>query len=147
MTTALLRSYLLVLVQLTLAGYILVTGPLLVAGAWDLALEAAGLILGGWAILTMAPGRFNIIPEVAQRARMVTEGPYRWIRHPMYAALLLITLSLIIHRFSSWRLLSWVLLLLVLRYKWSLEEKLLAERFPDYAPYKKKTKRLVPFMY
>lgn len=147
MRVSLMKSWLLVLGQLTLAGYIVLMGPLLVTDAWNLALETTGLVLGGWAILTMRLGRFNIIPEVARQARMVKAGPYRWIRHPMYAAILAATLSLAIGQFSYWRLLAWVLLGLVLRCKWRLEEKLLRARFPQYASYQKKTKRLIPYLY
>ncbi|MFN8830563.1 MAG: methyltransferase family protein [Labrys sp. (in: a-proteobacteria)] len=48
-----------------------------------LGLIAAGLLLDLWAMATMARARTNILPHRAAD-RLVTEGPFRWTRNPIY---------------------------------------------------------------
>lgn len=50
---------------------------------------AAGLALGLWAVTADRPGNFNIRPVPRAGGQLIDRGPYRWIRHPMYSALLL----------------------------------------------------------
>ena len=57
------------------------------AGALMMAGIAVALI--AWALIHNRPGNFNIRPAPKFRGVMVTTGPYRWIRHPMYTSVLL----------------------------------------------------------
>lgn len=95
----------------------------------------------------MKLGHFNIIPDVAANAQLIRRGPYHFVRHPMYTALLMATFALILDGFSLFRLCAWSGLLIILLVKLSYEEKLLAEKFPDYKDYVEGTKRLLPFLY
>ncbi len=52
------------------------------------ALLASGLILALWALGTFLAARTTVIPNRPAR-RLVTTGPYRWSRNPMYLALTL----------------------------------------------------------
>jgi len=56
-------------------------------------LGAAGLVLAGWAIATMAKERANVLPHRAA-STLVTSGPFRTWRHPIYMADVLILLGL-----------------------------------------------------
>ncbi len=56
------------------------------AGAWGVA--AAGALLGLWALSCNRPGNFNIRPTPRAGGQLVQRGPYRWIRHPMYSAVM-----------------------------------------------------------
>ena len=56
-------------------------------------LLAGGAALGLWALSTNRPGNFNIRPQPRAGAVFVHRGPYRWVRHPMYSALLLVGLG------------------------------------------------------
>ncbi len=123
------------------------TGPLAARDPLCLALEAAALLLGIWAVASMRIGNFGIRPDVRPGARFVRRGPYRFIRHPMYTALLLATLAVVIDRPTLLRWIVWCMLLLVLCAKLRFEERLLAERFPEYAAYRSATKRLIPYLY
>ncbi len=140
-------SWLLVFIQFFALGLIFVTGPPFPTNPIGFAVEIAGIGLGIWAVLAMGFGNFNIVPDPVRNARLVKSGPYSLIRHPMYFALLLLTLPLIIDYYTLARLVVWLALLVDLVVKLNYEEGLLVEKVPGYAEYRKETYRLVPFVY
>ena len=140
-------SYVLVGVQFACMGAILVSGPWFARNEWFFTLELSGGLLGLWAILSMKLQNMNVFPEVRAGSRLVTNGPYQWIRHPMYTALLMIMLALVCESFSYWRGFCWLLLGADLVVKLSYEERLLGEAFDDYEAYRLRTWRLVPWIF
>jgi protein-S-isoprenylcysteine O-methyltransferase Ste14 len=98
------KSYIFVFIQFVCLGLIAVTGPLIAHNKLYLVIEVMGILLGMWAVWAMKIGKFKITPDISRGGRLVTSGPYEYIRHPMYASLLLITLALIFDRFSLYRL-------------------------------------------
>jgi protein-S-isoprenylcysteine O-methyltransferase Ste14 len=141
-----IRSVTLVVVQLLALGYLVLTGPLIVSHplVW---LEIVGCALGGWAIYMVKPRHVRVLPEVDREAHLVTKGPYRFIRHPMYASVLLITLAWLLDRVTLARLVVWFILVTDLVAKLRYEERLLAKRFSEYAAYQRRTKRVIPFLF
>jgi protein-S-isoprenylcysteine O-methyltransferase Ste14 len=105
----------------------------------------ASLALAAWAIKVMRLGHFNILPAIKDGAILITHGPYRYIRHPMYASILLAGLGLLIITFSWLRLLAFLVLWLVLYLKLRIEEKLLAQHFPGYSSYTKRSRMFFPW--
>jgi protein-S-isoprenylcysteine O-methyltransferase Ste14 len=77
---------------------------------------------------------------------LVQTGPYRFLRHPGYASLGLMTIGLCVGYSSLIGLLAILALLLPgVAYRIRMEEKLLGERFGDkYRTYVQRTKRLIP---
>jgi len=140
-------SYVLVGVQFVCLGAILVSGPWIARHAWFFTLELLGILLVIWAILAMKVNKVNVFPDVKAGSRLVTHGPYQWIRHPMYTALLMIMLALVCESFSYWRGFWWLLLTVDLVVKLSYEERLLGEAFDDYESYRLRTWRLVPWIF
>ena len=141
-----LKSYTLVSIQMISLILIFISGsPTAKYSLW-LIMEVAGIVLGVWAFITMGWRNMNISPMVKEGARLVTKGPYRLIRHPMYLALLLIIWPLIIDQYSAFRLIAAIILTANLVVKMFYEEHLLRKHFAGYELYMRTTYRLIPFV-
>ncbi|MCW5873801.1 MAG: hypothetical protein KIS88_04070 [Anaerolineales bacterium] len=141
------KANLFVFVQFAAIGGLLLTGPWLPQPPALLALLAAGGALVVWAMLSMGFGNFGASPVPLAEARFVARGPYAIIRHPMYTGLLLATLALVLAAPSPPRITMWLVLLVDLVLKLHYEESLLGAKFPQYAEYQQRTKKLVPFIF
>ena len=91
-----------------------------------LALLIVGVALGVWAVATMHYN-VSILPDVRRNQQLYTGGPYAYIRHPMYSALLVAGLALVLHNVSFVPVTLWLLLLAVLLTKLHYEERLLTD--------------------
>ena len=109
-------------------------------------LRAASGLLALWALAANRPGNFNIRPTPRHGGTLITSGPYRWIRHPMYTSVLLAAAAAAWNSFETVDALLWVALLGVLLGKAAIEERALVRRFPDYQDYRLRTTRLVPWL-
>jgi protein-S-isoprenylcysteine O-methyltransferase Ste14 len=115
--------------------------------AWSapaLALLAGAVALGLWTLFHNRPGNFNIRPEPKASGRLVTGGPYRYMRNPMYSAVLLFAAAEVIAYRDMWKIPCWIALALVLLAKALLEERYLRAVFPGYAEYAKRVRRFIP---
>ncbi|HET9017611.1 MAG TPA: isoprenylcysteine carboxylmethyltransferase family protein [Thermomicrobiaceae bacterium] len=102
------------------------------------------LLLGmGWAIWSLATlGRcFSIVPEVRG---LVTGGPYRWVRHPVYLGEITATLGLLLPILSAWNVAVFAVFCALQLWRTHNEEAGLAAAFPEYEDYRRRTARLVP---
>lgn len=142
-----LLTWSMVFLQFIALGLIIFTGPLIKIAWWAHLIVLVGVFIGLWAIYTIRLGNFNISPYVKEGGIMVAKGPYRYIRHPMYTGLILISYALVAAHFTPLRLLFVILLTLALVVKLHLEEKLLKKAFQPYKEYTKKTKKLIPFIW
>jgi protein-S-isoprenylcysteine O-methyltransferase Ste14 len=112
------------------------------------AVGMAGAVLFGSGIAELRRVRaLSALPHPSDEAVFVQRGPYRLLRHPIYAGLVLGSLGL---AFLS----PWVgtfaavgLLAVVLDLKRRREEAWLVQRYQDYDAYRRRTKALVPFLY
>jgi protein-S-isoprenylcysteine O-methyltransferase Ste14 len=144
MTASPVVSYALVLAQFALIGAIAYFGSL--GASWERALFLGlGAALGLWAVAAMRL-HLSIFPDVRANQVLCTNGPYRFVRHPMYTAVLLATMAWVLPRPSALPAALWAALALVLWAKIRYEEQLLQAHFPSYAAYMKTTKRLLPFV-
>jgi protein-S-isoprenylcysteine O-methyltransferase Ste14 len=103
----------------------------------------AGAAMVVWGALAL--GR-QITPHPAPpvEATLRTDGPYRLVRHPIYSGVLGLALGAAGASGGAFKAAALVLLLIVLVIKARFEEKLLAERFPDYPAYASRTPRFLP---
>ncbi len=129
------------LAALGLSGAVVARSPV-----W-LVVQVLALALAGWALWAMRDNLPHPLPDVRPGARLVQHGPFAYIRHPIYAALLGLTLAMVLDDFTLLRAGIWLVLLGVLLAKVAYEERLLGERFPEYAAYRQRTWRLIPFIF
>jgi protein-S-isoprenylcysteine O-methyltransferase Ste14 len=85
---------------------------------------------------------FSIMPEARH---MISHGPYRIVRHPIYLGEILSGAGLVL-ALPGWFSLAVLLTFIAAQlYRTRIEEELLASAFPDYAAYARKTRfRLIP---
>ncbi|MGZ8399743.1 MAG: methyltransferase family protein [Methyloceanibacter sp.] len=80
--------------------------------------------------------------------RVVTTGPYAYVRHPMYAGALGLVLGAPLLLGSWWGLAGAALLILVMAMRAVLEERALTTELDGYADYAKRVRyRLVPYLW
>ena len=142
-----IKSYILVTIQLVCIVLIVFSGPFFPKNIFALLIGTLGGVVGLWAIAVMRVGHFNITPEIHLYSRLTSKGPYKYIRHPMYSSVLLITLTWLLNYFTFTRLVIWMVLIFDLIIKLEYEEKLLINRYKEYQDYQQKTKKLIPFIY
>ena len=120
--------------------------PLLLAlSGCLLAVAGAALVLRSRAELGDA---WSFVPTADQRTGLVTTGPYRLVRHPIYLGLILLATGEAL-AFSSWPALMVVLSGIVPTLAWRAraEEKLLSRAFGEcYAVYRQRTKMIIPYL-
>ena len=90
-------------------------------------------------------GNFNIVPEIRHNCTLITSGPYRYVRHPMYSSVILLGMGLL-SWFAIWKIYVFLFLIVVLHVKASREEKLWCIKDKKYVNYKKHTKMFIPFI-
>jgi protein-S-isoprenylcysteine O-methyltransferase Ste14 len=129
--------------QFAAIGYLVWRTDFVAPEAWA-AVQLLGGALALWAIAAMRRSRLRIRPEPSPEAQLVTEGPYRRVRHPMYTALLLVCWPPALAAFRWDSLLVAALLTLALVAKLRYEERLLVGRFPGYAEYRRRSAALLP---
>jgi protein-S-isoprenylcysteine O-methyltransferase Ste14 len=108
------------------------------------ALFGGSAVLALWALAANRPGNFNIRPTPRSGGTLVTSGPYRWIRHPMYTSVLLAAAAAAVKSHEIVDAGLWLALLVVLLVKAGIEERALMTRFPDYQAYKARTRKFLP---
>jgi protein-S-isoprenylcysteine O-methyltransferase Ste14 len=77
---------------------------------------------------------------------LVTNGPYRYIRHPIYAAVLYFLWAGVAAHLSVSHAIAALIATAGLAARILAEETLLIGRYPEYAAYARRTRRVVPFI-
>jgi protein-S-isoprenylcysteine O-methyltransferase Ste14 len=139
---------------LSVAGFLAMVGG--VVGLWKfgalfsrspaaIAAQAAAVVLFVWARATFGFRSFHAAADPTEGG-LVTTGPYRWLRHPLYAAIAVFAGAGAAARLSRGSF-FFVLLLAGIAARIFAEEKLVTARYPEYREYAARTRRLIPFVF
>lgn len=123
-------------------------GSSMVSYAIGALLFVLGIGLRWWSIIHL--GRFFTVDvAIAKDHVVVSDGPYRLVRHPSYSGALMafVGLGLLVHNWLAGLLLV-VPITVMFLWRMKVEEQALSSALgPAYTDYMKRTKRLVPFLY
>lgn len=115
----------------------------IVTSVAGVALMAAGTALGVAGARALGSSA-SVLPRPKASGELVDSGAYALVRHPIYAGQLLGAAGLALVAASRRALLVVAVLAAVLTLKSAREEAFLAERYPGYAAYARRTRRLLP---
>lgn len=152
------RGEWLVVVQVALIGIVLL-GPRTLFGqpAWPFPFPQACLIVG---VILMPLGAVLLVaglvylgsgltplPYPNEEAKLIQTGPYALVRHPMYCGGLIFCIGWALY-VQGWLTFGYVAILFVfMDMKSRREERWLVAKFPTYAAYQQRVRKLIPFIY
>jgi protein-S-isoprenylcysteine O-methyltransferase Ste14 len=110
-------------------------------------LTAAGIAFAIWARSVL--GQFwSGVVTLKEGHRLIRQGPYRFVRNPIYTGILTALLGAAILNGTIWGLLGLAMFVIGFSMKIRVEETLLRTEFGgEYEEYRKQVKALVPFIY
>jgi protein-S-isoprenylcysteine O-methyltransferase Ste14 len=145
-----------VLIQIVLFWLVIATGVGF-AGAWTREARSVTTVVGvlvGLAGLALAlkglvdlRGALTPLPRPRDDAELVETGVYGLVRHPVYGGLVIAAVGWGLFTASFVALLVTAVLLGFFRLKSGREEAWLRERYPGYAGYAARTRRMIPLVY
>jgi protein-S-isoprenylcysteine O-methyltransferase Ste14 len=84
---------------------------------------------------------------MAEARRLVTTGPYRFVRHPLYLFETVASLGILLQFLSVYAVLVFIGYMLIQLQRMKNEEAVLEKTFPEYKDYRAKTSRVIPAIY
>lgn len=102
-------------------------------------------ILPYWAMLVNNYLTTTVRIQEERGHRVVSDGPYRYVRHPMYVGLILGAICMPLLLGSWWALIPGIMMVLAAIWRTSREDRVLQKELPGYAEYAQQTRyRLLP---
>jgi protein-S-isoprenylcysteine O-methyltransferase Ste14 len=110
------------------------------------ALVALGLLI---VFLTFKENSFtSAVIEVGDEQKVISTGPYSFVRHPMYIGAIIMLFGIPVALGSWWGLLALIPITMVIIFRLLDEEKFLTKNLSGYSAYQNKVKhRLLPFIW
>ncbi|GGD28395.1 MULTISPECIES: methyltransferase family protein [Flavobacterium] len=98
------------------------------------------------ALLTVFELKTNltVFPSPTEKAVLLTQGFFRYSRHPIYSGILMFAFGFALYKYSIYKLIVGSLLLIWFYLKSTYEEKQLAQKFNSYKEYQEKVGRFFP---
>ena len=87
------------------------------------------------------------LPRPKENAELVQTGLYRWVRHPIYFGVIVLSLGWGLIQQSTLVWLYVVIIAIFFDIKSRKEEHWLVERFPAYTDYQGRVRKLIPWIY
>lgn len=99
-----------------------------------------------WARITFGSRSFHYAANPTQGG-LVTSGPYKFVRHPIYAAIALFVLAGVTANTHWMNILLLAVIVLGIGLRIYCEERLIRQEYPEYDEYAKRTRRIIPFVF
>jgi protein-S-isoprenylcysteine O-methyltransferase Ste14 len=111
-----------------------------------IAVQVLAVLLILWARLTFGRRSFHFAANPTEGG-LVTTGPYRFLRHPIYSAVLYFLWIGVLSHLSAESLMLALIATAAIVVRMLMEERLLVKRYPEYKAYAARTKRIIPFVF
>ena len=111
---------------------------------WLLFLSAGMILFGNILALLVLNRLGKSFSVMAEARRLVTDGPYRIVRHPLYATELIAIMGIFLPYLSIQAAVLFTVQVAVQLIRMHYEEQVLRQTFPDYADYARHRRRLIP---
>ncbi|MBN1633384.1 MAG: isoprenylcysteine carboxylmethyltransferase family protein [Ignavibacteria bacterium] len=141
-----LTSSILVLFQVIFIAFLVFTGKIFVSNIIFIILMFTAVFPSLWAVFHMRD-KIRFTPAPSKGAKLITAGPYKYIRHPMYATVISVALLWIFIDFSFLRLVVYLFIIINMIVKIYYEENILINSFEGYREYMTMSKRIIPFIF
>ena len=125
---------------------LLATKSLFAGSPAAVVVQVAAVALMAWARMTFGLRSFHAAANPTEGG-LVTTGPYRFIRHPIYAAICLFGWAGVLSHWSALAAGFGVLLLAGSIGRMLCEERMVVQMYPEYRQYARTTKRMVPYVF
>ena len=125
---------------MVLRDYVFSNNPL----AITIQIFSAALMI--WARITFCRRSFHSAANTS-KGLLITTGPYPWLRHPIYAALIYFFSACIISYPVLDSIVAMIIICIALIVRMFIEERFLLSTYHEYAQYSKTTKRIFPFVF
>lgn len=139
-------SYLLVSLQFTCIGLLILLNLSMFTKTIPVLIFLSGVGFFFYTLLFNNMSNFNIIPDIKKDATLITTGAYKYIRHPMYFAVLITMFAPLTNSFSLTNFSISIVLSVTMFLKAKKEEYLWHGESSEYKDYMSNTKMIIPFV-
>jgi protein-S-isoprenylcysteine O-methyltransferase Ste14 len=143
------KKYLSVIGFLILVFVLLVLfnqGSIIGGGIIASTIQIFSVLLMIWARITFGIRSFHATANPTEGG-LVTTGPYRFLRHPIYASIFYFISAGTLSHISVLNMILEAAAIAGILVRIFTEENLLIKRYPEYINYSSKTKRIIPFIF
>jgi protein-S-isoprenylcysteine O-methyltransferase Ste14 len=141
--TASVGGYVLMVAGIVLLFY---SGAFFATRPVTIAIQIAAALLMIAARITFGRRSFHLAANPTAGG-LVSTGPYAYFRHPIYAAVMYFVWAAFADHVGWLPAAAAALITVGAFVRMSIEERMVAERYPEYREYKARVRRIIPFVY
>ena len=139
---------------ISILGFLVTIAAMVVLGArhalfgeslLPVGIQILSVLLMVWARVTFGWRSFHAAGTPTEGG-LVTSGPYKYVRHPIYAAVLYFTWAGVLSHVSVMNIILGICAIGGAALRMVVEENLVAGRYPEYMAYANRTARVIPFL-
>ena len=134
-------------VQFAALVFLVFTGPVVTQNLFILSLEVFSVFIIVWTLWTIKFDRFSLFNQDGRKSRLVPKGPYMYVRHPIYTAIIILSVCWLVNSLTIPRGFAWIVFIITVYLTINHYEKVLSSRLSDYGLYKQRTYKVIPFIF